>query len=237
MSDKNRRIARTAISELDAGQREILAGYAKRLLALREKELPTQAKVIDAIDYTADKRVLGVLTRGSGRLIAKHAWKDRSWPGRIGLGAAGLLGLMAAGQGAALAVLGTAIGVPMWMVFGSGDRFAEILIDEIGLAGGEPLGTDRQIPIETEADVKGPGPFAADEANGEPESVDVDEIVEELDDEFSGRAEARRIDEALGIDPEIFDTVKERLEELKEEIRSGGSPGDLLQKWLLKRKQ
>ena len=126
MSDKNRRIARTAISELDAGQRAVLSDYAKKLLELRGKDLPTQAKVIDAIDFTADKDVLGVLTKGSARLIAKHAWKDRSWPGRVGIGAAGVIGLMAAGQGAALALLGSAIGVPMWIVFGSGDAIAHL---------------------------------------------------------------------------------------------------------------
>jgi hypothetical protein len=64
-----------------------------------------------------------------------------------------------------------------------------------------------------------------------------DDIVEEFESEFSGELDARRIDEALGIDPEIFDTVKERLEELKEEVRAGRNPSQLLQKWLLRRKQ
>jgi len=180
--------------------------------------------VLDSIDLTADKQVLGVLTKGSGRLLAKHAWKDRSWRGRIGLSAAALATLVTAGQGAAVAVLGSAVGVPLWIVFGSGGSFAAALLEEIGRVRGEPLDTDHQIPRETEA------------ADPDP-SLDVEEIVEELEDELSGEAERKRIDEALGLDPEIFDTVKERLDELKEEIRSGRNPGDLLQSWLRKRKE
>jgi hypothetical protein len=218
------KVARVVVSELDSAQREVLADYMTSLLELRGKDLPAQTKVLDSIDLTADRQVLGVLTKGSGRLLAKHAWKDRSWPARMGLSAAALATILTAGQGAAIAVLGTAIGVPLWVVFGSGGAFAGVLVDEIAGSRSDPHDTDHQIPRVAES--VGPDP-----------SLEVDDIVEELEDEFSGEAERKRIDEALGIDPEIFDTVKERLEELKEEIRTGRNPGQLLQEWLLKRKQ
>jgi len=43
-----------------------------------------------------------------------------------------------------------------------------------------------------------------------------------------------RIDEELGIEPDTFEALKERLEQFKEAVRSGGSPSQLLQKWLLR---
>ena len=227
---EHRGVARAVVSELDPAQREILADYTNKLILLRETDLPTQTKVLDSIDLTADRQVLGVLTKGSGRLLAKHAWKDRSWAARIGLSAAAIASILTAGQGAGIALLGTAIGVPLWVVFGAGGAFAGVLLDEIervraGDAGrAEPRGrfnTSHQLSS------------GARDA----ESLDVDDIVEELESEFSGEADAMRIDEALGIDPEIFDTVKERLEELKEEVRAGRNPSQLLQKWLLRRKQ
>jgi hypothetical protein len=218
------KLARAVVAELDPTQREVLGDYMAALILLKKQDLPAQTKVLDSIDLTADKQVLGVLTKGSGRLLAKHAWKDRSWRGRIGLSAAALATLVTAGQGAAVAVLGSAVGVPLWIVFGSGDSFAGALLEEIGRVRDESLDTGHQIPRETEA--------------ADPDSsLDVEEIVEELEDELSGEAERKRIDEALGLDPEIFDTVKERLDELKEEIRSGRNPGDLLQSWLRKRKE
>jgi hypothetical protein len=224
------RVARAVVRELDPAQREILADYTNKLILLREADLPTQTKVLDSIDLTADRQVLGVLTKGSGRLLAKHAWKDRSWAARIGLSAAAIASILTAGQGAGIALLGTAIGVPLWVVFGAGGAFAGVLLDEIERV---RAGDDGR------AEPRGPFDTSHQLSSGarDTESLDVDDIVEELESEFSGEADARRIDEVLGIDPEIFDTVKERLEELKEEVRAGRNPSQLLQKWLLRRKQ
>ena len=214
--DEHSKVARAVVRELDPEQRKVLAGYTASLVLLRAKDLPTQTKVLDSIDLTADPQVLGVLTKGSGRLLAKHAWKDRSWPARIGLSAAALASILTAGQGAGIALLGTAIGVPLWIVFGSGGAFAGELLDEIDRARAE-------------------GGTGADA--GGAESLDVDEIVDELEADFSGEADAKRIDEELGIEPDTLEAVRERLEQLKEEIRAGRNPSQLLQKWLLRRKQ
>jgi hypothetical protein len=214
--DEHSKIARAVVRELDPEQRKVLAEYTASLVLLRGKDLPTQTKVLDSIDLTADPKVLGVLTKGSGRLLAKHAWKDRSWPARIGLSAAALASILTAGQGTGIALLGTAVGVPLWIVFGSGGAFAGDLLDEIDRAR------------------TGAGSASAD---SDAESLDVDEIVEELESEFSGEADAKRIDEELGIEPDTLEAVRERLEQIKEEIRAGRNPGHLLQKWLLRRKQ
>ena len=227
--DKNEpgKLARAVVAELDPAQREVLADYMASLILLRQQDLPAQTKVLDSIDLTADKQVLGVLTKGSGRLLAKHAWRDRSWAARIGLSAAALASILTAGQGAGIALLGTAVGVPLWIVFGAGGSFAGALIDEVARS---RSGAERATATATDPDAR-PDP------EPDPDSLDVDEIVDELDAEFSGEADAKRIDEELGIEPDPLDVVRERLEQLKEEIRSGGNPSQLLQKWLLRRKQ
>jgi hypothetical protein len=229
--DEHSKVARAVVRELDPEQRKVLAEYTASLVLLRATDLPTQTKVLDSIDLTADPKVLGVLTKGSGRLLAKHAWKDRSWPARIGLSAAALASILTAGQGAGIALLGTAIGVPLWIVFGSGGAFAGELLDEIDrvrAGGGTGAATERapRAPLDTSHQVR-----------GDVESLDVDEIVEELESEFSGEADAKRIDEELGIEPDTLEAVRERLEQLKDEIRAGRNPSQLLQKWLLRRKQ
>ncbi len=223
--DKNEpgKLARAVVAELDPAQREVLADYMASLILLRQRELPAQTKVLDSIDLTADRQVLGVLTKGSGRLLAKHAWKDRSWAARIGLSAAALASILTAGQGAGIALLGTAVGVPLWIVFGAGGTFAGALIDEVARS---RTGVERATPVDPTTD-----------SDGDPDSLDVDQIVDELEAEFSGEADAKRIDEELGIEPDPLDVVRERLEQLKEEVRSGGNPSQLLQKWLLRRKQ
>jgi hypothetical protein len=231
--DEHSKIARAVVRELDPEQRKVLAEYTASLVLLRAKDLPTQTKVLDSIDLTADPKVLGVLTKGSGRLLAKHAWKDRSWPARIGLSAAALASILTAGQGAGIALLGTAIGVPLWIVFGSGGAFAGELLDEIDrVSAGDPDSAG-----DAEAGVRAPPLDTSRQIRVEAESLDVDEIVEGLESEFSGEADAKRIDEELGIEPDTLEAVRERLEQLKEEIRAGRNPSQLLQKWLLRRKQ
>jgi len=225
--DEPGKLARAVVAELDPAQREVLADYMASLILLRQRELPAQTKVLDSIDLTADRQVLGVLTKGSGRLLAKHAWKDRSWAARIGLSAAALASILTAGQGAGIALLGTAVGVPLWIVFGAGGTFAGALIDEVARS---RTGVERPADTAPSTD--------SDPATGsDPDSLDVDQIVDELEAEFSGEADAKRIDEELGIEPDPLDVVRERLEQLKEEVRSGGNPSQLLQKWLLRRKQ
>ena len=216
------KVARAVVSELDPAQREVLADYMASLVLLKEQDLPAQTKVLDSIDLTADRQVLGVLTKGSGRLLAKHAWKDRSWAARIGLSAAAIASILTAGQGAGIALLGTAVGVPLWIVFGAGGAFAGELLDEIARAraGAEQVSDTDPDPVP--------------EPELEPESLDVDAIVEELESDFSGEADARRIDKELGIDSDTLEAVRERLEQLKEEVRAGGNPSQLLQKWLLR---
>ena len=223
--EERNRVARAVVRELDPEQREVLANYTASLLLLRGKDLPTQTRVLDAIDLTADAKVLGVLTKGSGRLLAKHAWTDRSWAARIGLSAAAIASILTAGQGAGIALLGTAVGVPLWIVFGAGGAFAGELLDEIARAraGAEQVSDTDPDPVP--------------EPELEPESLDVDAIVEELESDFSGEADARRIDKELGIDSDTLEAVRERLEQLKEEVRAGGNPSQLLQKWLLRRKE
>ena len=225
--DEPGKLARAVVAELDPAQREVLADYMASLILLRQQDLPAQTKVLDSIDLTADKQVLGVLTKGSGRLLAKHAWRVRSWAARFGLSAAALASILTAGQGAGIALLGTAVGVPLWIVFGAGGSFAGALIDEVARS---RSGAERATATATDPDAR-PDP------EPDPDSLDVDEIVDELDAEFSGEADAKRIDEELGIEPDPLDVVRERLEQLKEEIRSGGNPSQLLQKWLLRRKQ
>jgi len=224
-SSEHSKLARAVVAELDPAQREVLADYMAALILIKQTDLPNQTKVLDAIDLTADAKVLGVLTKGSGRLLAKHAWKDRSWPARIGVSAAAIASILTAGQGAGIALLGTAVGVPLWIVFGAGGAFAGELLDEIARA---RAGAEQASDTDPDEDL---------DPDLDPESLDVDEIVDELESEFSGEADARRIDKELGIDSDTLDAVKERLEQLKDEVRAGGNPSQLLQKWLLRRKQ
>ncbi|MCX7144191.1 MAG: hypothetical protein NT123_24775, partial [Proteobacteria bacterium] len=90
---------------------------------------------------TTDSKVIEPFVQTIGREIKRMGWDDRSWPARIGLGAAAVA-LFLPGKGAAgLAAFGGAISVPLWIVFGAGGAFAGVIIDEInrlGQSSGDP---------------------------------------------------------------------------------------------------
>ena len=61
----------------------------------------------------------------------KSFWDNRSFPTKIGLGASSVALIVFGTQGAGIAALGTAIGIPLWVVFGAGATFAGVLYEEI----------------------------------------------------------------------------------------------------------
>ena len=65
-----------------------------------------------------------------GSEIKRVSWDQRGLAERMALSAAAVAALIFSGQGAGIAALGGAIGVPLWVVFGAGGAFAGVIIDE-----------------------------------------------------------------------------------------------------------
>ena len=57
---------------------------------------------------------------------------------RLGLSAAAVGAVLFGGQDAGIAAQGTAMGVPLWVVLGSGPAFASVVIEEFGHKGRRP---------------------------------------------------------------------------------------------------
>lgn len=112
-------------------QRQALVGWASELLRIRETAAPPLRKAKAALDATYRAEVVLPVLRSVGRELVELAWTDRGWAARLGLGAAALTVLTAGGQGAGIAALGGAVGVPLWIVLGSGGAFAGMLVDEL----------------------------------------------------------------------------------------------------------
>lgn len=121
------RIAATANAE----EKEALRSWIERLLAIRESQAPALAKGRLALSVTLDSQVIWPTVKLIAREVKRLAWDERSLKGRLGIGGV-LVGLTVfSGQGAGIAALGTAIGVPLWVVFGAGAVFAGDLYERI----------------------------------------------------------------------------------------------------------
>ncbi|MEZ5952700.1 MAG: hypothetical protein R3C13_00205 [Hyphomonas sp.] len=151
MSDY-RSLAIRVLRNADSNQKEALRVWSEQLLALQRSDLEVLTKAKEALKLTAgSKVVIPVL-----KIIAKELkldkfdvskirlssskdilnsirsfWRDRSLAAKLGLGASTVALAIFGTKGAGIAALGTAIGVPLWVVFGAGATFIGVLYEEI----------------------------------------------------------------------------------------------------------
>jgi len=130
-TEKQRQVATLVAERATDSEREALIAWATQLLEIRNSTMPTTKKASEAVKLTARSEVIWPSAKIIGREIKRHAWDERSLKGRMGLGAAAIGAAVFQGQAAGIAALGTAIGVPLWVVLGAGGAFAGMLIEEI----------------------------------------------------------------------------------------------------------
>lgn len=131
-------IVRSAITDTTDADRAALLAWATELLEIRESDLPVAQKTRLAIRATATAEVAAPLVQGLARQgkslgiqTKNRLWDDRGWVARTGLAGAAAGAAVFGGQGAGIAALGGAVGVPLWLVFGAGGAVLGSLIEEL----------------------------------------------------------------------------------------------------------
>jgi hypothetical protein len=118
----------TAASEQE---REALLAWMVQLLHVRDSSLSTLQKAKTAVRLTATSKVVWPVAKMLGHEVKRLGWDERGTKSRLGIVGAGVGLALFGGQGAGIAALGTAIGVPLWVVLGAGAYFAPVLIEEL----------------------------------------------------------------------------------------------------------
>jgi hypothetical protein len=139
-------VPHTLVRRLDESltddERVRFVGWARGLLALRESGAPVLERAREALRLTRVAGVVVPVLRSSGRGIVRVAWRDRTWAARFAFGGMAVAAAAYGGKSAGIAALGTAVGVPLWVVFGAGGAFAGVLADELEATlarGGRPV--------------------------------------------------------------------------------------------------
>ena len=108
----------------------ILISWAESLLKLRLSTKSRALKTREAIMSSFQIKRLRPMIKLVAGLIKKHGWDQRSKRSRLGIAVSAATVTLFGGQSAGIAALGSAIGAPLWVVFGSGAMFAETIIRE-----------------------------------------------------------------------------------------------------------
>lgn len=139
-------IATAYIDQASDEERAALLFWANQLMAIRVAELPALEKATRAIRVTIESGAIRPFVQFLGTEIKRVGWDERGLPERLALGSAAAAALVFAGQGAGIAALGGAIGVPLWVVFGAGGAFAGVVIEEVKRRGSSPPRTEERSP-------------------------------------------------------------------------------------------
>jgi len=125
-----RRLGKEVVEAATADQLTAIEGWATEMLRIRKSGATAVQKAKLAIEATVDRKALGPLMGVAWRELKRIGWTERGLPARVAIGAA-VASLTITGQGAGIAALGGAIGVPLFVVFGAGGALAGVILDEI----------------------------------------------------------------------------------------------------------
>ena len=126
---RTREIAVRVIDAANPTERELLADWARQLVEIKNSNLSKFEKGKRAVLLSTSSKTLLPLMKVLAVELKRVGWDERGWSARLGL--AGIITgvLVFSGQGAGIAALGGAIGVPLWVVLGAGGAFAGQLIE------------------------------------------------------------------------------------------------------------
>ncbi len=130
-SSSQRQLATNIASTVSEAEGAALHAWASQLLIIKHSQEPAVVKAKRAIDLSRQSQIILPVLKMLGREVKRRAWDERGAAGRLGLGGAAVGLALFGGQGAGIAAFGTAIGVPLWVVLGSGSAFAGVLMDEL----------------------------------------------------------------------------------------------------------
>jgi hypothetical protein len=123
--DKTREIGKAIVIATKPDELDALRVWAQAMLDIRSSGMPAISKAKAAIVASTDRKVLTPILQVAWQELKRVGWKERGLPARMAMGAA------VTAQGAGIAALGGAIGVPLFVVFGAGGALAGVIIDEV----------------------------------------------------------------------------------------------------------
>ncbi len=124
-------MARSINSRMTDTERQAVIAWLQALLEIRRSKNTPATKAKGALYLTREARVVKPIAIMISKELKRVGWDDRSWAARFALSGAVAGAAVFGGEGAGVAGLGTAIGLPLWIVIGAGAAFAGVFLDEL----------------------------------------------------------------------------------------------------------
>ena len=119
------------VEKMTNAEKVVLAEWLENLLRIRELNIPKHSKILAIAKASSKSRILIPLAKQVFRQLQQMLWTKRSGNAKAFIAGAGISLAMFGSSAAGLAAFGTAIGLPLWIVFGAGASLANMLYSEI----------------------------------------------------------------------------------------------------------
>jgi hypothetical protein len=131
IDNQQRQLAIMIAKEINPTEADALREWAYRLLDIRNERVSAAQKAKRAVILTASSKVILPAVKIIARQTKKHGWDNRTSTQKLGMGAAAVGVALFGSANAGIAALGTAVGVPLWVVLGGGAMFMKHLIEAL----------------------------------------------------------------------------------------------------------
>ena len=128
---RSREIANLIVESASPQERTALQTWAQYLLDIKYSNSSALTKLIKSLSLSNAAKAALPIVKIVLRRTKKHVWDNRSTTARMGMGGILVGASIFGGKNAGIAALGTAIGVPLWVVFGAGASFLNVLREEL----------------------------------------------------------------------------------------------------------
>jgi hypothetical protein len=131
LSTSRRQLVVAVVDRATTPERDALLAWARKLLEIRAGSETAFSKAKQAVLSTAASPVIWPIVKTLSAELKHLGWDDQGLTGRMTVGGAATAFLTIGSQGASIAALGTAVGVPLWVVLAGGSGLAAHLIETI----------------------------------------------------------------------------------------------------------
>ncbi len=135
MSEKQEDAAVPAIQQAllraPPGEAQLLMGWVRGLRDIAQSELRGRRKLAAQLALLRDSKAAWPLVKVIGRALKIVAWDARSWKLRLGVMAVVATFVAVGNAGACIVPLEGGIGLPLWVLVGSGGVLVGLLADLI----------------------------------------------------------------------------------------------------------
>ncbi len=130
--DTAAQVAKVIFQGATEAERLAVAEWLRTLITIAEGDASPLEKAKQAVEETTQREIIWPVVALLAAEMKRHAWDDRNFATQLlSIGVLSALTLGGGAAGAGIAALGTAVGVPLWIVFGAGGAFAGAILDEM----------------------------------------------------------------------------------------------------------